>query len=95
MYVGTSGDKLIYISVTKGRSVHLKNHSISGSYDKKTLLGLSVVVFLLVDHYTCYTSLELTLIKEYKYYFSLQGFSRGFYLKIFLSCVQYFWFPCL
>jgi hypothetical protein len=56
--------------------------------------GLSLVVFLSVGHYPFYGSHDLIIVKAYRYWFSLWGFSRGFYTKIFVLCAI-FLFPCI
>jgi hypothetical protein len=51
--------------------------------------GFSLVYILLAGHFPYYSILDLSLIKASKYLFSLQGFSKGFYLKKLVSGAQY------
>jgi hypothetical protein len=53
-----------------------KNMLFKGCAMEYTVPSLSVVVFS-VGHYPYYVSSDLTLIKASKYWFSLNGFSRG------------------
>jgi hypothetical protein len=85
--MGSIGEKCVYAGVLKGMCVHIEKHVIQGSYNEQNMLGLSIVVFLSMGHYPYYESPDLTIIKASKYWFSLQGFSKGFFLKIFVSCV--------
>jgi hypothetical protein len=72
-----------------------KSMLFRGRTTEQTWPGLSVVVFLLVGHFPCYGSPDLTLIKASWNWFSLRGFSRGSLPEnIGVLCVR-FWFPSL
>jgi hypothetical protein len=45
--------------------VHLKKNAVMGHTIDQTLLGLSIVVFLLVDHYLYYESPGFSIIKSF------------------------------
>jgi hypothetical protein len=76
MYMWVLLRKGVYTSKSVPYLGHIVNH---------IFLSLFVVVFIPVGNYPYYESLVFIIIKPSQYWwFSLQGFSRGMYTKIFM-----------
>jgi len=93
--VGLNGDRHAYESFLKELHVHLEKYVDMGHKTEQTLPGLSVVAFLSMGHYPCYTSPDFSIIKSSQYFFSLQGFSRGIYPKVLMfMCARFGFLYC-
>jgi hypothetical protein len=73
-------------------SVHLKKHAVLGRTIDQTFLGLSIVVFLLVDHYLYYEIPGFSIIKSFSTLVFPPGFFQGYLPKNIGFHVCMIWF---
>jgi hypothetical protein len=65
----------------KEKHVHLEKHIVLVHIVSRTSPGLSVFVFLSVDHYPCYGSLDFSIIKLFSTLVFPSVFFEGFIPK--------------
>jgi hypothetical protein len=93
VYASHNGDSHVYAGVHKDMHVRLENHVDLGHTTYRTFLGLSADVFLSVDHYPYYRSLDLIIIKSFSALVLPPIFFQGYLPKIIGVYVCMVWFP--